>query len=119
MKSFELYEPTSVNEAVGILAKFGNKARPLAGGSDLVAGVMKDWVAGDGMPLPDSLVDIPTIPQLKGIKVDAKGATIGANTTLAEITESKELTDQFPLLTKAADSVASQLIRNFGTLGGN
>ena len=39
MKSFELYEPTSVNEAVGILAKFGKKARPLAGGSDLVAGV--------------------------------------------------------------------------------
>ncbi|MBI3933244.1 MAG: FAD binding domain-containing protein [Acidobacteria bacterium] len=119
MKSFELYEPTSVNEAVGILAKFGKKARPLAGGSDLVAGVMKDWIGGDGMPMPDALVDITTIPQLKGIKVDAKGATIGANTTLAEITESKELTDRYPLLTQAALSVASQLIRNFGTLGGN
>ncbi|HWP85245.1 MAG TPA: FAD binding domain-containing protein [Terriglobia bacterium] len=119
MKSFELYEPTTVQEAVGILAKFGNRARPLAGGSDLVAGVMKDWVAGDGMPLPDALVDLTTIPQLKGIKVDAQGATIGANTTLAEITESKELAERFPLLTKAAQSVASQLIRNFATLGGN
>jgi xanthine dehydrogenase YagS FAD-binding subunit len=119
MKSFELYEPTTVSEAVGILAKFGKKARPLAGGSDLVAGVMKDWVSGDGMPVPDALVDITTIPQLKGIKVDAQGATIGANTTLAEITESTELTEQFPLLTKAAASVASPLIRNFGTLGGN
>ena len=119
MKSFELYEPTTVSEAVGILAKFGNRARPLAGGSDLVAGVMKDWVSGAGMPMPDALVDITTIPQLKGIKVDAQGATIGANTTLAEIIESKELADQFPLLTQAASSVASQLIRNFGTLGGN
>src|SRR5688572_32937889 len=111
MKSFELYEPTTVKEAVDTLAKFGKKARPLAGGSDIVGGVMKDWVEGAGMPLPDALVDLSTIPQLKGIKVDAKGATIGAMTTLAEITESKELTAQFPLLTKAAHSVASQLIR--------
>src|SRR3972149_11011079 len=103
MKSFELYEPKTVNEAVGVLTKFGKKARPLAGGSDLVAGVMKYWVEGAGMPLPDALVDLTTIPQLKGIKVDAKGATIGAITTLAEITESKELAAQFPLLTHAAD----------------
>ena len=119
MKSFELYEPKTVKEAVGVLAKFGKKARPLAGGSDIVAGVMKDWVHGDGMPLPDALVDITTITPLRGIKVDAKGATIGATTTLTEIVESKELNDQFPLLTKAAHSVASPLIRNFGTLGGN
>lgn len=119
MKRFELYEPSSVSEAVGILSKFGNKARPLAGGSDLVAGIMKDWVSGDGMPLPDALVDLTTIPQLKGIRVDASGATIGANTTLTEIIESKELAERFPLLTKAAASVASPLIRNFATLGGN
>ncbi len=119
MKSFELYEPTTVQQAVGILTKFGPKAKVLGGGSDLVAGVMKDWVEGKGMPLPDALVDITTIPQLKGIKVDSKGATIGAITTLTEIVESKELKAQFPLLTEAAHSVASPLIRNFGTLGGN
>src|SRR3990167_4453839 len=65
------------------------------------------------------MVDLTTIPQLKGIKVDARGATIGANTTLTEIVESKELKDRFPLLTEAAQSVASPLIRNYGTLGGN
>ena len=119
MKSFELYEPKTVKEAVDTLSKFGNKARPLAGGSDLVSGVMKDWVQGEGMPLPDALVDLDTIPGLKGIKVDAQGATIGAMTTLSEIIESKELTERFPLLTQSAHSVASQLIRNFATLGGN
>jgi len=119
MKSFELYEPKNVQEAVGTLVKFGNKAKPLAGGSDLVAGVMKDWVQGDGMPLPDALVDLSTIPQLRGIRVDQRGATIGAMTTLTEIVESKELTERFPLLTQASHSVASQLIRNYGTLGGN
>src|SRR3990172_1690644 len=119
MKRFELYEPTSVQEAVGILAKFGPKAKALAGGSDLVAGVMKDWVEGKGMPLPDALVDLTTIPQLRGIRVDRNGATIGAMTTLTEIVESKELNERFPLLIQAARSVASPLIRNYGTLGGN
>lgn len=119
MKSFQLYEPKSVQEAVGVLTQFGDKAKALAGGSDLVAGVMKDWVQGKGMPLPDALVDLTTIPQLRGIQVDNNGATIGALTTLSEIVESKELTERFPLLTQSARSVASQLIRNYGTLGGN
>ncbi len=123
MKSFELYEPTTVDEAVSVLNKFGTKGKALAGGSDLVAGVMKDWVEGEGMPLPDALVDLSTIPQLKGIRVDSSGATmgatIGAMTTLSEIVESAELQEQVPLLTEAAHSVASQLIRNYGTLGGN
>ena len=119
MKSFELYEPNNIPEAVGILTKFGNKAKVLAGGSDLVAGVMKDWVQGEGMPLPDALVDMSTIPQLRGIRVDNQGATIGTMTTLTEIVESKELNERFPLLTQAAHSVASSLIRNYGTLGGN
>jgi xanthine dehydrogenase YagS FAD-binding subunit len=119
MKSFDLYEPASTKEAVAVLVKLQKKARPLGGGSDLVAGVMKDWVQGPGMPLPDALVDLSTIPQLKGIKVDKTGATIGAMTTLTEIVESKPLNEQFPLFTQAAHSVASPLIRNFGTLGGN
>jgi len=119
MKGFELYEPTTVKQAVDTLTKLGPKAKVLAGGSDLVAGVMKDWVEGAGMPLPSALVDITTIPQLRGVKVDRTGATIGANTTLTEIVESKALNEQFPLLVQAAHSVASPLIRNFATLGGN
>ncbi len=119
MKSCQLYEPKSVQEAVGVLTQFGAKAKALAGGSDLVAGVMKDWVQGKGMPLPDALVDLTTVPRLRGIQVDNNGATIGALTTLSEIVESKELTERFPLLTQSARSVASQLIRNYGTLGGN
>jgi xanthine dehydrogenase YagS FAD-binding subunit len=119
MKPFALYEPATVPEAVALLAKFGPKAKVLAGGSDLVAGVMKDWVEGAGMPLPDALVDVTTIPELRGIRVDATGATIGANATLTEIVESTELNAQAPLLVQSAHSVASPLIRNYATLGGN
>ena len=119
MKSFELYEPRTVKEAVDTLSKAGPKAKILAGGSDLVAGVMKDWVEGPGMPLPDALVDVTAIPQLRGIKADQNGVTIGANMTLTEIIESKELNERLPMLVNAAHSVASPLIRNFATLGGN
>lgn len=119
MKSFDLYEPTTVKDAVALLAKLGTKARLLAGGSDLVAGVMKDWVEGPGMPMPDALIDVTAIPGLTSIKVDATGATIGALATLTDIAEAKEVRAQFPLLADAAASVASPLIRNFGTLGGN
>src|SRR6266849_1925884 len=119
MKSFELYEPTTVQQAVGLLNQFGATGKALGGGSDLVGGIMKDWVQGKGMPIPVQVVDLTTIPDLKGIKVGTDGARIGATTTLSEIIESKELQQTYPLLVQAASSVASPLIRNFGTLGGN
>ena len=119
MKSFEFYEPTTVREAVDTLNRLGSAGKVLAGGSDLVSGVMKDWVQGDGMPIPDALVDVTTIPELRGIRVDETGATIGATTTLTEIIESDALGEQFPLLTESVRSIASPLIRNFATLGGN
>src|SRR6266545_449888 len=119
MKSFELYEPTTVSEAVGLLDKFGATGKALGGGSDLITGVMKDWVAGKGMPIPTQIVDLTTIKDLNAIKIGSDGAHIGATATLTDIVESKELQQQFPLLVQAAESIASPLIRNFGTLGGN
>ena len=119
MNSFELYEPATISEAVETLNRLGTRGKVLAGGSDLVSGVMKDWVEGEGMPMPDALVDVTLIPELKGIAVDQSGVTIGANTTLTDIIESEAMSDLFPLLRDSAASVASPLIRNFATLGGN
>ncbi len=119
MKSFELYDARSVPEAVSLLDKFGPTARVVAGGSDLVTGVMKDWVRGKGMPYPERLIDITTIPELVGITVANNAATIGAGTTLTSIEESEVLGKAWPLLGDAVRSVASPLIRNFATLGGN
>jgi xanthine dehydrogenase YagS FAD-binding subunit len=119
MKSFELYEPTTVQQAVGLLNQFGATGKPLGGGSDLIGGIMKDWVQGKGMPYPVQVVDLTTIPELNGIRVASDGAHIGATTTLTDLIEHKDLQQQFPLLVQSALSVASPLIRNFGTLGGN
>src|SRR5437660_5785250 len=119
MKSFELYEPTTVQQAVGLLNQFGATVKVIGGGSDQIGGIMKDWVQGKGMPLPVQVVDLTTIPDLKGIKLGSDGAHIGATTTLTDIVEHADLQKSFPLLTQAALSIASPLIRNFGTLGGN
>src|SRR2546428_7497643 len=80
---------------------------------------MKDWVQGKGMPLPEVLIDLTTIKDLATIKLDGGSTTIGAVVTLQELVDNDELRKRLPLLTQAAESVASPLIRNFGTLGGN
>lgn len=118
MKEFELYEPVTVEEAIANLSQSG-VPKALAGGSDLVGGIMKDWVSGPGMPIPDKLVDLDLIPELKGISATSDGVTIGTMTTLKEMAESEELLTNFPMLTESTLSVASQLIRSYGTLGGN
>src|SRR5579864_8198202 len=119
MKGFDLHEPTTLTEAVGLLDQLGGAGKVLAGGSDIVGGILKDWVQGKGMPLPSALVDITTIPDLKGITAGSNGLTIGATTTLAEVIESADVQKAIPLLSDAALTIASPLIRNFGTLGGN
>jgi xanthine dehydrogenase YagS FAD-binding subunit len=119
MKAFELYDATTVEEAVALLDKYGPTSKVVAGGSDLVTGVMKDWVHGPGMPYPEVLIDITTIPELHGIAAVDSGLTVGSATPLTDIIESEEVNAGWRVLAESALSVASPLIRNFGTLGGN
>jgi xanthine dehydrogenase YagS FAD-binding subunit len=119
VRAFELRQATSVEDAVGLLAKHGTGARALGGGTDLVAGIMRDQVIGAGMPYPSLVVDITRVPGMTGITLRPDGALIGAATTLAEIAESPALRKIWPLLTTAAGEVASPEIRAIGTLGGN
>jgi xanthine dehydrogenase YagS FAD-binding subunit len=120
MRGFELLDATTVPEAVDLLRKNADKSvKVVGGGSDLIGGIMKDWVHGKGMPFPDVLIDLTTIKDLASIKVGGDGATIGATATLSDIIDNKDLQAKFPLLVAAAQTVASPLIRNFGTIGGN
>jgi xanthine dehydrogenase YagS FAD-binding subunit len=119
MRAFELYDATTVEGAVELLRKNSDRAvKVVGGGSDLIGGIMKDWVHGKGLPFPDVLIDLTTIKDLTSISV-GDTTSIGAAVTLTDLTDNKGLQDKFPLLVAAAQSVASPLIRNFGTLGGN
>src|SRR5262249_30212983 len=119
MKSFELHDATTVQDTVKMLGQYGAGAKVLAGGTDLVGGIMKDWVQGKGMPLPEHLIDITTVKDLIGIQVAGNAFTIGAATPLTDIINNKDVNDKIPLLAQAAQTVASPDIRNMGTLGGN
>ena len=119
MRAFELYDATTVAQAVDLLRQNSNRTvKVVGGGSDLIGGMMKDWVSGKGLPFPDVLIDLTTIKDLTSISV-GDTTSIGAAVTLSDVIDNKDLQGKFPLLVAAAQTVASPLIRNFGTLGGN
>lgn len=119
MRKFTLHRPDRVDEALSVLASHGLAARPLGGGTDLVAGMMRDQVTGSGLPYPSHLVDVTTLPELSGVRFGDDVCLIGAATTLVDVAESAELGAGWPLLVEAASNVATAEIRAIATVGGN
>ncbi len=118
MKAFTYYKAASVADAVSLLAKYGEQAAILGGGSDLF-GIMKDRPEGPKFKMPQHLIDIKGIKDMNYIK-DRKGSLkIGAATTLTEIASSALIGGKYPLLVQAAAQVGVPQIRNVGTLAGN
>lgn len=110
---FEYFVPTSVKEASGLLEKYKEKARVLAGGTDLIVQLKED------VSKPAALVDIKRIASLKGIKTKGGYLSIGALVTFTELVESALIKSKFPVLWEAARTVASPGVRNRATMAGN
>ncbi len=115
MKSFKHFNVTSVDEAVSLLVDYQERAKLMAGGTDLL-GKLKDHILPD---YPEAIINIKNISGLDKIDVDAEELRIGALTKLADIARSSALRRDYPVLSEAAEGVASPEIRNMGTLGGN
>ncbi len=113
MQAFEYANPTTLQEAVGLLGKRWGEADVLAGGTDLL-GLMKDYVA-----TPKRLVNIKGIQELGGIRKADGGLRIGALVTLDELLKSADVNTSFPSLAEAARGVSSPQLRNMGTVGGD
>jgi aerobic carbon-monoxide dehydrogenase medium subunit len=111
--SFTYHRPASVSEAVQLLARLGEDARPLAGGHSLIP-MMKLRLAQ-----PQHLVDLGKIAGLKGIRQEQGEIVIGAMTTQAEIIASALLAEKAPILIEAAKVIADPQVRSLGTIGGN
>ena len=103
----------SAAEALEALLAEEGKARIIAGGSD----VMVDMEAGK--LAPQTLVDITTADDMKGIRIQDDQLIIGAAVTLTEIARSPLIRQYFPSLCTGAGSVGSLQIRNSATLVGN
>ena len=111
--SFAYHRPTSVKEAVALLADFGEEGRPLAGGHSLIP-MMKLRLAA-----PANLVDLGGISELKGIREDGGDIVIGATTTQHELIGSDLLSKKLPILRETSLQIADPQVRYVGTLGGN
>ena len=110
---FEYFAPSSVDEAVQLLDRFGGEAKVLAGGQSLL-GVMKLRLAE-----PKALIDINRIPDLAYIREDAKFLKIGATTRTNDLNDSELIHTRYPILSDAGYGIADPLVRNMGTVGGN
>ena len=113
LPQFKLLRPRTVEEALGALAKYANDIRVLAGGTDLIPSMRQKLFE------PQFVLDIRHISELKGIRQTEQGTEIGALTTLSAIEHSDFLRKHYPVLTEAAATVASPVLRNMGTIGGN
>jgi 4-hydroxybenzoyl-CoA reductase subunit beta len=108
----DLVRPTSIAEAVR--ARLGHPDAPyLAGGTDLIANLRH------GLGQPSALIDIAGIPELREIRTDGDGVSIGAAVTLHEVEQNPSLRRDFPILPHAAAAVAGPAHRVVATVGGN
>ncbi len=110
---FDYHRPSSLTDALSLLARHGEDARVLAGGHSLVP-AMKLRLAE-----PRVLVDLSRVAELRGISEKDGRIVIGAMTTHAELASSSVLAAKCPLFTETAPQIGDIQVRNMGTIGGS
>jgi carbon-monoxide dehydrogenase medium subunit len=111
--SFDYHRPSSVADAIKLLANLGEEARPLAGGHSLIP-MMKLRMAS-----PEHLIDLGGIEALKGVRYVDGEIVIGAMTTQHDLLQSADIAQSLPILHEAAKLIADPQVRYCGTIGGN
>ena len=125
LPAFKLIRPGNLPDALGALSDHAGEGpfdsrsgqvratRVLAGGTDLLPSMRQKLFE------PECVLDLRLIRELRGIRETGQGIEIGALTTLREIESSEILKRNYPVLVEAAKTVASPVIRNMSTIGGN
>ncbi|MGH7340737.1 MAG: FAD binding domain-containing protein, partial [Candidatus Rokuibacteriota bacterium] len=113
MPAFELFQPATVDETLGLLERHGADAWVMAGGLDTF-----DWLK-DRIKRPAVVLDLSQMTELRSIREVGGGLEIGALATLTEVVGHPVVRERYGLLAQAAELVASPQIRNQGTIGGN
>lgn len=114
MREFEYVAPKTVKEAINLLATYKEKATILAGGTDVVIRLRDEIID------PEFIIDIKHIDELNGIKFDKKeGLFVGANATMHEIQNDKNVKEFYPFYADACGHVGSKQVRNKATSVGN
>ncbi len=112
MYSFKYQKAKSLADAAAILSKDAD-ARPLAGGQSLIAAMKLR------LSRPSDVVDLGSIGELRGIKVEGNAITLGAMARHAEVAASAEVKKANPALAALAGGIGDRQVRNMGTIGGS
>ena len=112
IKPVAYFKPGSLPEAVDALKS--GKAKPLAGGTDLIINMR------NGVEKPELLVDIKGLEELNVFSADEEnGIKIGARVDLNFLIDSADVRNNYPVLTESAETIATYQLRNRATLVGN
>ena len=109
---FEYVRAGSIEEGVEVLGRHGEKAKVLAGGTDLLVNMKY------GVVRPEVVVSVKGIPELQGIAIKEQ-ARIGSCVNLTDLAGNGPVGEKYPAFGEAVRSVASKHIRNMAMLGGN
>jgi CO/xanthine dehydrogenase FAD-binding subunit len=104
--------PRTLEEAYAVLATLPH--RPLAGGTDVLV-----QINGEIGEVPERLVDLWALDELRGIAVDDGALVAGALTTYTDVRRSPNVARYLPVLAECAATIGAAQIQNRGTLGGN
>jgi CO/xanthine dehydrogenase FAD-binding subunit len=110
---FEYFDPADADEALGVLARYGDEAKVLSGGQSLVP------MLSMRLAYPAALLDINRLPGLDHIREGAAGWEIGALARHASAEDSDELATALPVIRQAMRWVGHRAIRNRGTVVGS
>src|SRR5262245_48367021 len=104
--------PRTLFEAYEHLA--AGPTRPIAGGTDVMVGI-----TGELGPIPERMLDLSRLEELRGISLEQGSLVLGARTTYTEIRRSTVCREHLPALVEAAATIGAAQIQNRGTIGGN
>lgn len=111
-RAFEYFRPTSLDEALTLMSRYGEEARPLAGGQSLLP-LMKLQVAS-----PQVIVDVGRLIDMEYLRQEEGHLLIGALARHVQM-ERENLPPSLAILRDAAREIADVQVRNWGTLGGS
>jgi len=114
VKDFEYSAPDDLQTATALLAEHGERARVLAGGTDIIVQLR------EGLCSADFVVDVKNIPELMALDYRAKqGLTLGASTSCSQLYEHPDLATAYPALIDAARIIGGWQIQTRASVGGN
>ncbi len=115
MRPFKHLNVENIRECVSLLQEHNGRAKVIAGGTDLL-GVLKGEILPES---PELLINIKGIPDLNSIREQKGELKIGALAKLSDIAKSSLVQERYRALAESARAIATPVIRDMATLGGN